>query len=195
MKMKRSIVLAALGVAVGTVLIVTQGAWSDRHHESYKLEGAWIAKVVGMPMQWTYTLSPDPSGRKAALYGTIQVAIRPAVVVPGLFPDAEYISDFVGEMVMTGHDTMKFTVVWYGMKKAASASMFSDEVVFIGVNSGTGKFTGPGQSEVTHHLAFYDPTSDADGDGLPDPGKEPKLCLPATISLDTRVPFLQPCTP
>ena len=193
--MKRNIALAALAVAVGTVLIISQAAWSDRHHEAYKVEGAWIAKVVGMPMQWTYTMSHDPSGRKAAMYGTVQVAIRPAVVKPGLFPDAEYISDFVGEMVMTGHDTMKFTVVWYGLKKAALDSPFSDNVEFIGVNSGTGKFTGLGQSEVTHHLAFYDPASDADGDGLPDPGKEPKLCLPATISLDTRVPFLQPCTP
>jgi hypothetical protein len=164
----------------------------DHHSQSYKLEGSWIAKVVGMPLQWTYTLTPDSSGRKAAMFGTIQVAIRPAVVNPDLFPDLEYISDMVGELVMTGHDTMKFTAVWYGMKKAVPF----DKVVFIGVNSGKGKFTGPGQSQVTHHLAFYDPiVADADGDGLPDPGQAPALCLPATISLDTRVPLLVPCTP
>ena len=37
--------------------------------------------------QWTYTLSPDPSGRRAAMYGTVQVAIRPSVVNSNLFPD------------------------------------------------------------------------------------------------------------
>jgi hypothetical protein len=179
-------------VALGTVIIVTQGAWSDRHHSAYKLEGAWIAKVVDpAPLQWTYTLSPDPDGRSAAMYGSINVGLKPVVLNPALFPDFEYSTDFVGELVMTGPNAMKFTAVWYGMKKGFPL----DQIVLIGVNSGTGKFIGPGRTQVTHHLAFYAPSADADGDGLPDPGKAPSFCLPATISLDTRVPFLQPCTP
>jgi hypothetical protein len=144
-----------------------------------------------MPLQWAYTLSPDPSGRTAAMYGTIQVAIRPGVVNSNLFPDFEYSRDFVGQLIMTGHDTMKFGAVWYGMKKALPF----DQVVYIGVNSGEGKFTGPGQSQVPHHLAFYHLSADADGNGLPDPGQAPVLCLPATISLDTRLPLLPARTP
>ena len=41
---------------------------------SIKLEpSAWIAKVDGLPGQWTYVVSPDPSGRHAAAHGTIDV--------------------------------------------------------------------------------------------------------------------------
>jgi len=191
MKTKRNIALAAFGLAVGTVLIVTQAAWSDRNHQAYKLEGAWIAKVVGAPLQWTYALVPDSSGRSASISGSIQVHIPPAVVAPGLFADLEYNSPIVGEIVMTGRDTTKFTAVWYGMKKGYPFN----QIVCIGVNSGWTKFTGPGQSEGTHHLAFYDPSADADGDGLPDPGAVPALCLPASSTLDTRVSMLQPCIP
>jgi hypothetical protein len=96
-------------------------------------------------------------------------------------------SDMVGELVMTGPDTGNFTVVWYGMKR----SFPFDQVVCIGVNSGQVKFTGPGKSEATHALAFYAPSTDADRDGIPDPGQAPALCLPS-LSHDTRVPLLAP---
>jgi hypothetical protein len=192
MKKNRKIALAALAVAVGTVLIATQAAWSGRDGEPPRLEGAWIAKVVGMPLQWTYVLSPsDPAAKSAAISGSIQVHVPPAVVAPGLFADLEYNSPIVGEIVMTGPDTTKFTAVWYGMKKGYPFN----QIVYIGVNSGWGKFTGPGKSEGTHHLAFYYPSADGDGDGLPDPGAVPALCLPAAGTIDTRVPMLPPCTP
>lgn len=157
-----------------------------------KLEGAWIAKVPGMPLQWSYTLAPDPSGRTAAMYGSIQVHIPPAIAPPDYpFADMEYNSDMVGQLVMTGPNEGKFTAVWYGMKKGFPFN----EIVYIGVNSGHVKFAGPGKSEVTHALAFYAPGTDADGDGLPDPGQAPALCLPS-LSHDTRVPLLPPaCTP
>jgi len=191
MKKKRNIAFVVFGVALGTMIILTQTAWLDAHRHCYKLEGAWVAKVVGSPLQWTYTLSPDSSGRSASVSGSIQVHIPPAVVAPGLFAELEYNSPFVGEIVMTGRDTTKFTAVWYGMKEGYPFN----EIVYIGVNSGWTKFTGPGQSEGTHHLAFYDPSADADGDGMPDPGTVPALCLPASSTLDTRVPMRPPCTP
>ena len=190
MKKKRNIVLAAFGVALGAGLILTQVGWTES--EAVKLEGAWIAKVPGMPLQWTYTLAPDPSGRRAAMYGSIQVHIPPSIVPPNNpFPDLEYNSDLVGELVMTGPDTGKFTSVWYGMKRGFPFN----KVVYIGVNSGQFKFTGPGKSEVTHALAFYAPTTDVNGDGLPDPGQSPTVCLPS-VSHDTRLPMLPPaCAP
>jgi hypothetical protein len=192
MKTKRNIALAAFGVAVGTILIVTQAAWSDEGPQSLKLGGSWIGKVPGTPIMWTYSLSPDASGKSASMSGSIPVPSGPYLLsLQGLFPDLEYITPMVGQIRMSGQDTTKFTAVWYGMKKGYPFN----QVVFIGVNSGTGKYTGPGEAENTNHLAFYDPSADADGDGLPDPGAVPALCVPATISLETQVPILPPCTP
>jgi hypothetical protein len=189
MKINRNIALAALGVALGVGLIFTQAAKSAP--QSFKAEGSWIGKVPGTPLMWSYTMSPDPSGRSAAMSGTIQVPIGPSVLVPTLFPDLEYISPMVGQVMMTGSDTAAFTAVWYGMKKGFPFN----QVVFIGVNSGQSRFTEPGASIHTNHIAFYAPSADADHDGLPDPGQAPALCLPPSISLETRVPLLPPCTP
>ena len=193
MKTKKYAALAILAVAAGAFIALylpAQSAPSNGKQQSYKLEGAWVARVPGMPMQWSYALSPDPSGKRAAMTGSIQVPIRASVVVPGLFADLESISPMVGEVVMTGPDTAIFTAVWYGMKEGDPF----DEIVLIGMTSGEVQFTGSGKTEVTHHLAYYAPSSDGDGDGLPDPGQDPVLCLP-TISIDTRLGLLPPCTP
>lgn len=198
MKNKQYAVLAVCAAAAGAFLLFNPSVQSEAGHpHANKLEGAWIAKAPLPPplapaqLQWTYTLSPDPSGRRASLSGSIQVHIPPTIVIPGLFADLEYNSPFVGETVMTGPDTANFTAVWYGMKKAFPFN----QIVYIGVNSGQIKFTGPGKSEVTHALAFYVPGTDGDGDGLPDEGETPALCLPS-LSHDTRVSLLQPaCAP
>jgi len=191
MKTKQYAALAIIAVAAGAFLALNPHAQSEASKsQAMKLEGAWIAKVVGYPMQWAYTLTPDSSGRRAAMSGSVHVPIPPQVINPALFPDWEYNTDLVGELVMTGPDTAIFTAVWYGMKKGVPF----DQVVYIGVNSGQARFTGPGKSEGTHHLAMYAPTTDGDGDGLPDPSQNPAVCLPAT-TIDTRVPLLQPCTP
>ena len=170
----------------------------DQHPQSFKLEGAWVARVPSFPpLLWTYILVPDPSGRRASISGSIQVAVPVREMFPPLLADQEYISPLVGEMVMTGHDTMKFTAIWYGLKKLVPSNQnpFEEQVVNIGVTSGEGKFIGPGKLTGAHHMAFYYPEADADGDGLPDPGQVPFFCLPKTISVDTRVGLMPPCSP
>ena len=177
--------LLAVVTAAGTI------AWTGTEPQSYKLEGAWVAKVPGTPIMWNYALSPDPSGRSAAMFGEIQVPIGPSIIVPGLFPDLEYYSTMVGEIKMTGPDTCEFSSVWYGMKKGFPFN----QVVFIGMNNGQARFIEPGRALGTNHLAFYAPSADADGDGLPDPGQAPVLCLPPSVSIGTRLPMMPPCTP
>lgn len=194
---KKNLLLVTLAAAAATALVLTQTA-ATGPNQATKLEGAWIAKVPGTPLQWSYVMSPsDPSGKRAALSGSLQVRIPVDVLFPGLIPQLDYSSDTTGEIVMTGSDTADFTSVGYGMKKIAPTMEypFTEQVVLIWVTSGQVKFTGPGKAEVAHHLAYYLPAADADGDGLPDPGQSPILCMPVTTSLDTRVSLMAPCTP
>jgi len=188
MKTKRNLALALLGVAAGAIVILTQTAWSDRNHQPFKFEGAWIGKAPGTPLTWTYTLAPsDSSGRRAALTGGF-VTGDPTLF--GLFPDAKTSTPFVGDCVVTGHDSGTYTALHYGMKNGASGP----EIVYIVMDAGTITQKAPGRLEVVHTLAIYLPAQDADGDGLPDKGQSPIACVPVP-SLDTRLPIVAPCQP
>ena len=189
MKTKPRIALAILALAAGTSFVLTQAAWSNRQKQPLKLEGAWVASVPTTPLGWTYTLAPsDPNGQSAVLQGTIHIPAEPTW--GGAFPDAEYLSALVGEAVMTGRNEAAFTVLYYAMKQGAAGP----EKVYIGLDSGTIKQTAPGRTEVSHNFGIFLPGQDADGDGLPDEGQSPAVCIPYA-SLDTRLPLLRPCTP
>ncbi len=100
------------------------------------------------------------------------------------FGAVEYTSPIIGEAVLTGRDTGTFISIWYGLKKGFPFN----EVVYIGMNSGEFKFVGPGKAVGTHNLVFCLPSQEADGDGFPDPGQAPVLALPATTTMETRLP-------
>lgn len=180
---KKNIALTILAAVGGTLLILSQTAWSDQHGTSAKLEGAWVARLPGTPFQWNYVMTPaEPSGRRATLWGAFTIPIPGALV--GL--PAQYqtlgLSVFSGEGVMTGRNEAKGTVIWWGLK---DTDVGIKQVVYIGVDSFTVSFTAPGKSQVTHLMKFYDPSSDTDGDGLPDPGQQPVYSAPAVTSADT----------
>jgi hypothetical protein len=194
---KKNLVVATLATLAAGLLVVTQTAGSKPNQQANKLEGAWIAKVPGMPIQWSYVMSPaDPSGKRAALSSTLHVRIPGEVWFPDLVPPVDYFTPFAGEAVMTGPDTARFTGVGYGIKKVVPSESypFWEQVVLICVTSGEIQFTAPGKVETTHHIADYLPAADADGDGLPDAGQTPFLCLPPTTTLDTRVGLMPLCS-
>ena len=123
-----------------------------------KLEGAWIAKVVeveGQPIappgQWTYVLSPDPSGRRAAGHGTIDVGLY----TPPLDQMADEVSPLLIDLVMTGPNSGTFNSVWYGIKKGVTSVGTTAEIIYIGVNHGEINLVEPGRSENTHNIEFY----------------------------------------
>lgn len=135
-----------------------------------KLGGAWVASIVGTPAQWSYTVAPDPSGRRGTGYGTINVGLY----VPGLSEQADVVSPFVLDLVMSGRNTVKFNSVWYGLRKLPpGTAVTTTEVVYIGINWGELTIVAPGRAEGTHNIEFYLPVQDADGNGLPDPGQAP----------------------
>lgn len=193
MKTKQYAVLAMVAVAAGAFLASNpsaQSAGNGSHRPSYKLEGAWIAKVPGTPMQWGYAMSSDPSGNRATLTGSVHVKIPPQFYPdPDMFADTEYQTDMLGELVMTGRDTGKATAVFYGMRKALTTELY-DQVTYICVVNSQITFTAPGKITAAHNVQIYLPSADVDGDGFPD--QSPVACLPA-VSIDTRVGFFTPC--
>jgi hypothetical protein len=192
---KKDVVVITLTTAAAALLVGTQGARTGPNGQANKLEGAWISKVENSPVQASILMTPsDPSGHTATMAGVIQVQIPGQVLFPSQFGSVEESGDFVGEMVMTGPNTANYTIVGYGRKKLNPPTPFMQQVVLIWMDSGQTTFTGPGKSQSTHNVAYYFPTADVDGDGLPDPGQVPVACLSAT-SLDTRVGVRPPCTP
>jgi hypothetical protein len=170
-------VLALVGFMATTaaVLLAAQVAASGQTRGAGKLEGAWIARVTSSPFppgvyQWTYVLAPASSGRVASIYGSVDVAFPNPIPFDKTTP-------LLGEIVQTGPDTAAFTSVWHGIHQ--------DTIVFIGRNQGTVRFVGPDHAEVQHNFEFYLPSSDADGDGLPE---GPPLAVFSATSMDTRVP-------
>jgi hypothetical protein len=171
---RRGAVLAVIGV-VTTVLAATQAVTYGQGEGTIKLEGAWIARVTSSPFspglyQWTYILVPDSSGRRASLHGTVDVGF------PGGIPH-DRTTPVIGEVRQTGPGTASFNTIWYGLNQGV--------VVFIGRSWGFIRFVGPGKSEIRHYFEIYLPSSDVDGDGLPD---GPPAASFSVTSLDTRVP-------
>ena len=172
-------VLASISVCL---LMAAAPAMADKGSGAYKLEGAWIAKVVGIPAQWSYVLVPDPSGRRASVAGSIDVGFS----IGALFGPSDRASMLMANLVMTGPDRGVFNSVWYGLKELPETSPVSEEVVWIGTSHGTFTFIAPGKLSAVHNFAFYSPSADGDGDGLPDPGAMPAYET-QLLTVDTRL--------
>ena len=162
------VALATLISISACLLLAAPAAMAERG--AYKLEGAWVARVEGTPIQWSYVLVPDPSGRRASLAGSIDVGFS----VAALFGPTDRSSMLMANLVMTGPDRGVFNSLWYGLKELPETSPVGSEVIWIGMSTGTFAFRAQGTIDVVHNFAFYDPSADADGDGLPDPGAMPK---------------------
>jgi hypothetical protein len=164
MNTKRKLTVAALVAGAVIGLPSAQAAAAEARMGANKLEGAWVSKVQEAPLQWSFVLVPDASGRRASLHGSIDVGLQnfgPGVTTTPL----------IGELVMTGPASARFLSVWYG--RMDSPGPLNASIVYIGVNRGEIKFTGPGKGLTTHQITYYWPLSDADGDGYPDAGATP----------------------
>ena len=163
------VLTAGVTVVAACLLLASPANAGPPASRAYKLGGAWIASDVDSPLQWTYTVSPDPSGRRGAAYGSVTTELY----IPGLSELTDKISPFVIDLVMTGKDTVRYNSVWYGVKNLPPGGQMESEVAFISMVWGELKFVAPGRAEGTHNFEFYLPYQDGDDDGLPDPGQLP----------------------
>jgi hypothetical protein len=178
-------------VVLGLVFSVSAPVVADNDGGAFKLEGAWVAKVVDSPLpgQWSYAVIADPSGKRASGHGSVDIGFSTeAVLGYPYFEPSDSSSPILVNVVKTGPDTASFYSIWYGLKDLGPSSPSSHEIVFIGVSTGELKFVGPNKMHATHNFALYYPSQDDDGDGFPDEGET----TPFTFQLktvDTRVPM------
>jgi len=175
--------IAAMAVTA-CLLLTAPAAMADKG--AYKLQGAWVAKVIGFPGQWSYVLVADPSGRRAAGHGSIDIGFSPAVF-GCVFGETNADSPILINIRMTGPNTAVAYSVWYAFSTASPAST---EIVFIGEVRTETRFVAPGKSESTHYFSFYLPSQDHDpADGFPDEGETPACSAPVALyTLDTQLP-------
>jgi hypothetical protein len=153
---------------------------------TYKLGGAWVAKVQGFPGQWSYVLAADPSGRRAFGHGSVDVGFDPAVF-GCQFGETDTETPILVNMEMTGPDTGVAYSIWYALNTSESPA---NEIVFIGEVRSEFTFVAPGKTVATHYFAFYLPGQDVDPeDGFPDEGESPECFAPVALyTVDTRLP-------
>jgi hypothetical protein len=163
---------------------------ADKGPQAFKLEGAWIAKVVGTPAQWSYVISADPSGRRAAGHGSIDVGFNEGLFGCSLTPP-DSTSPILINVVMTGPDTAAGYSIWYGLRKVVGP--FEAVVVYLGVVRSELKFVAPDQIEAKHYFAYYVPGENGfePTDYNPFPGDDATPVCGSSepvYTVDTRVP-------
>jgi len=175
-KLKAVIVICTATVAVLGAAAVQSGGKAG----AYKMEGAWVGRVVEVPLQWSLVFSPDASGRRASARGAFEVG-------PPSYFGSTATSDLLIEAEMTGPDTIAFSAVWYGLSEPSVYGLSAD-IVFIGVDKGVLTFVAPGKLLGVHYVEYYLPSQDADGDGFPDPGQDPVVGPELLHSVNMRIP-------
>jgi hypothetical protein len=178
------VALIAATTVTACLLLAAPVAMADK--AAFKLEGAWVAKVVGFPGHWSYVLVPDSSGRRASGHGSIDVGFNPAVFGCAL-GESVYASPILINLEMRGPNALVAYSVWYSLRTTDPGD---NEIVFIGEVRTESKVVSPGKTESTHYFAFYLPSQDvAPADGFPDEGQTPACTAPVPVyTVDTRMP-------
>jgi hypothetical protein len=183
---KKNIVLTSFAALGAALLVLTQTAGSNPGPQSNKLAGAFVMSAPGTPLLFNGVFAPsDPSGHSAAIYGSLLVRIPAELWDPDVAP-VEHGGDYVGEAVMTGPDTAKFTVVGHGIQKVTPSLEypFFEKVAWVWVGNGELKFNGGGTIDWTFTLTDYPPGEN----GLADTSK-PALFSMQGAGKMTRVGF------
>ena len=172
---RKMLVAVPLTIACAAALVLT--TTGSARQPTYKLQGAWVSRVPGYPMQWTTMFAPtDLLGRHATLWGTLEVPIPPQALCTNV-PTFDATSDYMGEAVMIGPDKAQVTMIGY--------SLYQGQIAFIWMAAGELKFTGPCKGESTFRIAYYLPSADTNGDGIPETA--PFCVIGPSATIDTRL--------
>jgi hypothetical protein len=154
-----------------------------------RFDGAWIVAaptaIGGKVVHTTFQTAQDVDGLR---YTVVMEHSECSPTAWGAFPEANKQSDMVGCAEKIGPTTVKGTLIGYGIK----AGELEDELIYIEVCSYESELIDDNTAINTATQSFYTPDQDTDGDGFPDEGQKPVLCMPYTVEVK-RVTWVPMC--
>jgi steroid delta-isomerase-like uncharacterized protein len=160
----------------------------------WPIAGSWIS-IVPIPDigniigEWT----ASPQDLEGTNFTSVMRPGKTEATVFGSFPDADHQSDHIGQTVKTGLNTYESTLIGYGTKKAELPGMLP-EIVYISIIYSKVQLVDENTISGGGTHAFFLPSADGDGNGLPDAGQEPIACLPYMLTAK-RVSLMPACVP
>jgi steroid delta-isomerase-like uncharacterized protein len=143
--------------------------------EEWPLEGVWVTSAPtplgNMIIRCTYVA--QDSGKTRFSGELDQINWYP--LLTDIYPDSETVKFAGGQAVKIGVNKYEGTFLEYFTK---TTGLSHEEIVGIGIITGTFEFVGPDQIQGQGTGAYYMAQQDADQDGFPDEGQEPVICLP-----------------
>ena len=141
----------------------------------WPLEGVWIITVPtplgNMIIKGTWVAQDV---EKTLFTGAFeQINSYPLLI--DVYPDAEELKFAGGLARKNGVNQYEMTALEYFTK---TVGLSQEEIVGIGIETGTFKLTGPDQAQGQATRACYLAAQDADQDGFPDEGQDPVVSLP-----------------
>ena len=153
----------------------TIGMMQQLTAEEWPVEGVWISTVPtplgNMIIKSTWMAQDDAKTRFTGEFE--QINTYPVLI--DVYPDLEEIKYGGGLMVKIGLNKYELTFLQY-FTRTAGPSL--EEIVGIGIVTGTFDLVGPDLAQGQGTGAYYMAAQDADQDGLPDEGQEPVVCVP-----------------
>ena len=141
----------------------------------WPLEGVWIITVPtplgNMIIKGTWVAQDTEKTRFTGEFE--QINSYPLLI--DVYPDAEELKFAGGLARKIGVNQYEMTALEYFTKTAGPSQ---EEIVGIGIETGTFELTGPDQAQGQAMRACYLAAQDADQDGFPDEGQEPVVSLP-----------------
>ena len=153
--------------------------------------GPWVCTVptpLGSITMYHIMYPLDSAGKR---YSGLLWEVNDDPTSFGALPEADQLLAWMTLTVRTGPDSFETSMVSHSTKKGKGPLR---ETVAIHIGNCKWRLTGPNSNEGEATVANYLPGQDANGDGLPDEGQKPVLCLAFTVT-SQRLTMMPGCVP
>jgi steroid delta-isomerase-like uncharacterized protein len=157
----------------------------------YSPVGTWIVTVSTPDGNITLVHIIHPQDAEGTRFGGFMYQVNANPTLFGMVPDGEQSGSWATQTIKTGPNTFESSMVVYTTRQAEGPLA---ETVTLSTSNAKWTITGPDTNEGTSTLSVYMADQDADGDGMPDEGQEPTICMPFAYT-SRRLTSIPECVP